>query len=139
MVEVKGNLWTYPASYRVITTNGSVRSNGEAVMGRGCAAEARIRYANLARELGDVIRTQGNIVWYFPMYYLLSFPVKHQWFERAELGLIQQSISRLTTIATAMHATFVMPRPSCGNGRLAWKDVKPLLQPLPDNVMVITW
>lgn len=35
MIEVKGNLWTYPAEVRVITTNGFVKKNGEAVMGIG--------------------------------------------------------------------------------------------------------
>ena len=41
MREVVGNLWTYPADIRVITTNGTVKNDGTCVMGRGCAAEAK--------------------------------------------------------------------------------------------------
>lgn len=42
-----------------ITTNGIVKTNGEAVMGAGIAKEANIRY-NLARELGTKLRNGGN-------------------------------------------------------------------------------
>lgn len=33
----------------------------------------------------------------------------------------------------------VLPRPGCGNGRLVWADVKPVLAGLPDEVLIITW
>jgi len=45
--EDKINLWEYPADARVITTNGFVKNNGEAVMGRGCAREAARKYPRL--------------------------------------------------------------------------------------------
>ena len=67
MLEVKGNLWTFeypntsPDSYvRCITTNGFVKKNGEAVMGRGCAKEACERYPGLAKQLGEKIIKKGN-------------------------------------------------------------------------------
>jgi len=44
MREVTGNLWTYrPAGIRVITTNGTIKASGEAVMGKGCAREAVVK------------------------------------------------------------------------------------------------
>ena len=36
-------------------------------------------------------------------------------------------------------ATIVIPRPGCGNGRLDWPVVRPLLESLPDTVTVITF
>ena len=52
MIEVVGNLWTYAADFRAITTNGTVKFDGRAVMGRGCAREATQRYPKIARQLG---------------------------------------------------------------------------------------
>lgn len=44
MRDIKGNIWTLydsdPTCYICITTNGFVKSNGEAVMGRGTALQA---------------------------------------------------------------------------------------------------
>ena len=43
-----------------ITTNGFVRRNGRAVMGRGCAAEAARKFPGIDRILGERIRRCGN-------------------------------------------------------------------------------
>ena len=48
MIEIHGNLWQLPATWRGITTNGFVRKNGTAVMGRGCAREAATRFPGFA-------------------------------------------------------------------------------------------
>ena len=32
---------------------------------------------------------------------------------------------------------FIMPRPGCGEGRLTWEQVRPLLVDLPDNCYVV--
>jgi len=42
--EVDGNLWEIEADWRVITTNGFVKKDGRAVMGRGVARQALQRY-----------------------------------------------------------------------------------------------
>jgi len=43
MKEVIGNIWNYynKGNWIVITTNGTIKKNGEAVMGRGVALEAK--------------------------------------------------------------------------------------------------
>lgn len=139
MIEVVGNLWAYPADYRVITTNGSVKSNGCCVMGRGCAKEARDRYPGLDRELGFQIANCGNTVLYFEEYKLLSFPVKHKWMEKADRKLINRSADGLSKWIKYLgeDRKFVMPKPGCGNGGLQWENVRPLIAHLPDNVYVI--
>ena len=127
MIEVAGNLWEFPADVRVITTNGTVKKNGECVMGRGCAAEARQRDATFPALLGHHIKINGNrvgmigVIGGLP---ILSFPVKHEWFQKADLDLIQRSA--LSLAIWAGHAakdgplTVVLPRPGCGNGGLHW-------------------
>ena len=144
MLEVKGNLWTYPADVVVITTNGTIKANGECVMGRGCAAEAKRMYPAVPKQLGTSIKAYGNIV--SPLLdrpiHLVSFPVKHRWHEKADVQLIERSAHALVHAANTIYdgLTFVMPRPGCGNGGLKWDDVKPVIEPiLDDRFHVITW
>lgn len=142
MREAFGDLWTFPADYRIVTTNGFVKQNGHAVMGRGCAKEATQRYPLLTGQLGQRLKEQGNIVLFWSEYSLLTFPVKHNWFERADPQLIARSVQQLLQCIELLQLEhefrFVLPRPGCGNGQLLWNDVKPLVTLLPDNVYVIT-
>ena len=143
MIEVTGNLWTFPADVRVITTNGTVKRNGECVMGRGCAAEAKQRWPDVPTWLGDHIKLRGNechVVcdanhdqWNEP-FSLVAFPVKHHWMQKADMQLIEQSARLLVNITDAMaYNVVVMPRPGCGNGHLRWTDVRPVLVPILDG------
>jgi hypothetical protein len=96
MIEVVGNLWTYPADVRVITTNGTVKKNGECVMGRGCALEAAKKLPGLPKVLGDLIKKNGNVPQRLTdksceIHSLWSFPVKHEWHQKADLTLIKKS------------------------------------------------
>lgn len=149
MKEVRGNLWTYPADVRVITTNGTVKRNGECVMGRGCAAEAKEKFTDLPRVLGRLIEQHGNNCYLLrrggPEGVLVSFPVKHQWMQKADYDLIRRSACQLVALADDQRwidgwKTVVLPRPGCGNGGLRWADVKPFLEPiLDDRFHVITF
>ena len=140
MKEATGDLWTYPADWRVITTNGTVKKNGECVMGRGCAKEAKTKYQELPGLLGSLIKTKGNEPFVFHNLKLITFPVKWEWMLKAEKHLIEQSARRLEAIVKELGMpSVVMPRPGCGNGGLKWEDVKPLIDFLPDNVTVITY
>ena len=136
MIEVTGNLWSHPADVRVITTNGTINSRGEAVMGRGCAKEAALKFPQLPKQLAARIRAEGNHPYAFPEYGLMTFPVKHQWFERANLELIRTSALQLTRMLDP-GKVYCLARPGCGNGKRSWREVKPLLNCLPDNVHVI--
>lgn len=137
MIEVTGNLWDYPADVRIITTNGSINSKGECVMGRGCAKEAKERFPSLAKDLGSRIKAEGNHPYAFDSG-IITFPVKHKWFEWADLLLIRTSVLQLKRMLDPTK-TYVMPRPGCGNGKRTWNEVRPLLADLPDNVHVISF
>lgn len=152
MIEVTGDLWTFTHQrpiIRCVTTNGMVKRDGTCVMGRGCAKEAAKKYPELPRMVGDHIKQNGNEVFLWTRHVngkdpeaitkLLIFPVKHKWMEPADPDLISRSAYHLGAFALASPETiFLLPRPGCGNGQLEWSDVKPLVEFLPDNVLVIT-
>jgi hypothetical protein len=142
MIELRDNLWRFyglknPRHVICITTNGFIKKDGTAVMGRGCANEARSRIPGIAKILGLHIKFNGNVAAYLTPD-VISFPVKHAWYEPADLALIEESTSWLYKQAALNPETrFVLPRPGCGNGQLSYTQVRPLLVHLPDNVGVI--
>lgn len=141
MKEITGDLWDFHKAghWVVITTNGDVTRAGLAVMGRGVAREAALRFTGIAAELAYRLRVHGNHVHAFGgERHLLTFPVKHHWQERADLELIKRSVEELKDAAQGFD-TIYMPRPGCGNGKLKWEDVRPLLVGLSDRFVVVWW
>jgi hypothetical protein len=143
MREITGNLWDYHDDgwWTVITTNGSVRRDGQAVMGRGCAAEAAQRYPSLPRRLGTRLQRVGNRLFVWEDLHLITFPVKHRWWEPADLRLIKQSAQALRDWMDVWvpGMRVIVPRPGCGNGRLNWRIVRPVLAAIwDDRVLVIS-
>jgi hypothetical protein len=154
--EVYGNIWHIPSDAICITTNGFVKSNGEAVMGAGIAKEATFMFPNVAKELGKSITKHGNhvgIFWSLLEEYdgesgdvvfkdVISFPVKHNWWEVADMELIRRSARELMKYAdeVAYWQNVLLPRPGCGNGKLNWLDVKREIEPiLDDRISVVTF
>ncbi len=140
MQEVKGNIWTHhdAGEWIAITTNGYVRSDGACVMGRGVALQAKQRWPGVPYELGSSIRKQGNIPFAFLEYKIVTVPVKHTWSEPADLDLIKRSMWHLSIFAEqGAFQRLYMPRPGCGNGRLLWEDVKPIIEPILDDRFIV--
>ncbi|MGF1472959.1 MAG: ADP-ribose-binding protein [Rubrobacteraceae bacterium] len=145
MQEARGNLWDEPCDLRVITTNGATRKDGAAIMGRGCALEAKQRFPGIDLKLGRLIQQHGNRVMRLAKLtdgsVLASYPVKHHWKEEADPALIERSAHQLVALANTFGQTNVLlPRPGCGSGRLSWGEVKPLLESILDErFTVITY
>jgi len=148
MKEVYGDAIKLASNYQVlcVTTNGTVKLNNHAVMGRGIAAQISNFWPETPRILGALIQMHGNHVHHFfttdkAKVRLLSFPVKHQWFEQADPDLIIQSAKELQIYANSCPDDLILlPRPGCGNGRLSWIDVKRLLEPiLCDRIHIVHW
>ena len=145
MKEVFGDFWTYPASVKCITTNGITRHDGSAVMGRGIAYQATQMMPGIEVTLGASLRLVGNHVRVLGNYlcpepvWMISFPVKHHWRDRADLMLIERSARELLEVAPPLveldpeHRPILVPRPGCGNGQLEWADVGPVLAPIFDD------
>ena len=142
MKEVFGDLWEFDGII-AITTNGFVKRDGSCVMGRGCAKEAAVRFEWLPRKLGAAISKHGNHVFYFPEYRLITFPVKHVWWEPADPKLIERSARELLETINNLKITepVYLPRPGCGNGQLRWENVKEILSPIlkSDQINIVTY
>lgn len=133
MREAGGNLWDFPADARVVTTNGFVKKDGSGVMGRGTALQALRRYPGIDLLLGAQLKTRGNHVAILqadepqpPGFeyrgVVLSFPVKHNWWERARMLLVERSARELVALCD-QHPEWravAFPRPGCGNGGMTW-------------------
>lgn len=134
-----------------ITTNGVIKSNGEAVMGAGIAKEATKRYKGIAIRLGKQIALGGNRVYQLGVdrqndlfgsfdIAIISFPTKHHWEDKSDLALIEKSAKELVQLAEFKGYTKVLvPQPGVLNGQLNWEDVKKVLEPIFDERFTIVY
>lgn len=125
-----------------ITTSGSIKTNGKAVMGAGNAKEARDTFYDIDGTLGELILKNGNNVQFIQKMFipithkiysvsLLSFPTKYHWHEKSDLHLIERSIHQLVQLVTNTIGwnKVLLPRPGCQNGKRKWlSEVKPILK-----------
>lgn len=130
----------------VIPTNGTVKKDGTCVMGRGLALDIKEMYPEFPALLGYNIETLGNQVYVFPEYGVITFPVKHNWWEEADLKLIEKSSAELRNCIFRFfnmykNFTIYIPRVGCGNGKKTWEEVKPILEQelgtIQDHIRVI--
>jgi hypothetical protein len=140
-----GDLWTYPADARCVTTNGTVRADGTLSVGAGTAAEAGRRYPGLAKYLGEVVGRYGNVPYLYPVTrhkppggWVVSFPTKERWYNPAAITTVENSARVLVKMADEMGwHTVVLPPPGCGAAELTWDQVRPVLEPLLDDRFVV--
>lgn len=154
MIEVFGDIWSYYDSNRsdfvCITTNGCVKHDGSLVMGRGIAAQAKSLFPGIDYVMGERVKRFGNHVHFYynierktiqrrRFYNLISFPTKFDDYRaNSDIVLIKKSAEELNEAALKFPTEiFILPRPGCSNGGLNWEDVKPVIDFLPDNVLVI--
>ena len=136
-----GNMWTIfdTTDHFIFTGNAFIRKDGALVMGRGIAREVRDRHP------GQDLYFGGRITHLQPYHLILGdhfgvFQVKHHFSDTADLGLIGHSVIVLAKAAKdAPTERFDMNFPGIGNGHLAYNDVLPLLENLPDNVHIWTF
>jgi hypothetical protein len=139
--------WEYPDIY-LFTGNSTIKNNGAIVMGRGAAKQVRDNWPGADKALGKALKERPDalILWvkvYFhpgatnPMQKIGWFKVKYHWSKQAEIALIAASADKLRSIAKrSPEITFHMNYPGIGNGKLSIDSVQPLLEILPDNVLI---
>ena len=145
MKEAFGDLWKFhrQGHWVAITTNGVINRAGKLVMGRGTAAQAKVLFPNIDQTLADVIRRRGNVPVFLHRLRIATFPVKHHWYQPADLDLIRDSATTIQQTwgynipGVESDTPLYIPRPGCGNGRLEWSDVKPVIEEILDDRFII--
>lgn len=140
MHAISGDIWNFLGRAVIaITTNGHVTKRGMAVLGRGCAAQARERFPDLPERLGELLVSSGNHVAALGDG-LVAFPVEDSPWSVPDFGIISRSAMELRELADREGwRMVVVPRPGCGGGGLSWKEVRPLLEEhFDDRFYVIT-
>ena len=137
MIETTGDLFQQIADAICITTNATIKKNGCAVMGAGCAKTARDRFTDIDEILAEHLQRNGNVVGiltngkhpFVAPWKIYSFPTKHNWWDDSDLDLIIRSAQQLVSIS-GNKEKIIIPRPGCHNGRLKWTNVKKVLEPI---------
>lgn len=110
--------------------------NTVGVMGRGLALEFRRRYpANYVAYREACLRQEVVIgrmfVWRTAVErprFIINFPTKRHWRDWSRLEYISEGLEGLKTAVREYGICSVaLPELGCGNGRLQWQDVCPLI------------
>ena len=158
-----GNIFDYVGLVDAIciTTNGTIKSNGELVMGAGVAKAFYDKYnkkyqiaRTLAQKLYDgpplhklfAVSSKDNICYncldakYNNGTHIISFPTKNHFQDKGDLNLIIQSAKRLVWIADNYGLKkIIIPSPGTGCGQLSRDLVyKELNKILDDRFYIIS-
>ena len=153
MEEIVGNLWDYhtSGSFICIMVNCTPNTKGNAIMGKGIAKQAAVKFPKLSKLLGstqvEFAAKDGNFFTarskrpqVFIGYRLITYPTKITWEQDSDLDLIESSARHLVKIVDTMSKIkppVYLSKPGVGNGRLEWKKVKEVIEPILDYRFVI--
>ncbi len=126
--------------FLIVTTNSSLTSGMKLVMGRGAAWILKMKAPGIDRVFGKMIsETCGHLGRYGLLFHQRygALQVKYRFDEKARVELIEFSLRKLAEIAKeSPNSKFNINYPGIGNGGLSKREVKSLLDVLPDNVCV---
>jgi hypothetical protein len=125
----------------VIPTNTTVKSNGNAVMGRGIAAQAANRFDGIKKAYGSALKNKKTIngFYVFIKHRIITIAVKYNWKDDADIDLIDSQLELLKKSSSKMnYGTVLVPMLGCGFGRLPYEQVLPLLLKHSfDNMLIV--
>lgn len=126
----------------MFTANSILNSRGDLVMGAGCAKTVRDTYKCVDSLFGEKIGTSGqefniSFVKWNNSQWIGAFQTKIDWRKPSPLYLVKDSISKLKSVSEVRPSwTFHLPCPAIGLGGGEVDEILPLLEVLPDNVVV---
>lgn len=146
MVEIRGWYNIFSIANRTgdavcVTTNGIIKKDGTAVMGKGIALEADRRF-NISARLGQYLKQYGNRAFNMGTYQnngqtiaLFTFPTKHDWKDLSDITLICKSAEEVMQMCDKFNIQrCFLPPPGCGCGGLSWEvTVSPWLSNILDD------
>ena len=129
-----------------ITTNGKIKKDGKAVMGRGIAKTAN-DYFSISDKLAKYLGLYGNRVFDMGLYrfngcdpyHVITFPTKHDWRDDSDIELIKTSAEQLKVLCDKRGiTTCYLPPVGCANGHLDYeKQVKPIIEGILDDRFIV--
>lgn len=144
---INDNLWNSNDDIILVTGNSYINQRGELVMGRGAALELKEKFPSFPKKFGtQILSSCGHLGEYNLIFISVIgdrdygiFQVKYHYRDNASLDLINRSVEYLIHIANYVdiHGQSIsMNFPGIGWGRLNEKDVRPILEKLPNNVTI---
>lgn len=125
---VRTSLFDSPAQTLVNTVN------LVGVMGKGVALEFKNRYPEMFREYRRLCDRHeleiGKLhLWRAPDHWVLNFPTKTTWRKPSELEYVAAGLETFRSTYRDMGVSSIsFPPLGCGNGNLAWHDVRPIME-----------
>lgn len=131
------------------TTNGIIRKDGRAVVGKGIAKQANTLF-HIDEKLAHFLRQYGNRAFNLGQYQntstgavftLFTFPTKYDWKEDSDITLICKSAEQLMQMSDKFKVTHCyIPPVGCGCGNLNWKNtVKPWVSQILDDRFTVVF
>lgn len=124
----------------MFTANSTIRANGNLVMGAGSAKSVRDIYQGIDKQFGSKIVNlqEFNVTFVkWKEQWIGAFQTKLHWQKESPLYLVRDGVEKLTRIANERPQwVFHLPCPAVNHGGQSVKDVLPLLEQLPDNVII---
>lgn len=135
--------WEFPDIY-LFSGNNYITKNGKLVMGRGAALACRDLFEDCDKQFALKILASKHTPNYYVEFIELAarkllgvFQVKHNFADKADINLIKKSTERLNYIATQKpNITFHMNFPGIGYGGLSFNRVLPIVDNLPNNIIL---
>lgn len=125
---LKGDIFNSPAQVLVNTVN------VVGVMGKGVALEFKKRYPDMFhyyQQLCDkkMLDVGKLSLWKNEEKWVLLFPTKKDWRNPSKMEYIEKGLAKFVASYYKLGIeSIAFPRLGCGNGKLDWKDVKPLME-----------
>lgn len=128
-----------------VITNGTVKTNGRAMMGQGIAKFFRDSFSNIDAKLGKYIKEYGNRVFNLgtqdysgkPII-VFSFPTRADMSSKTDVDMIKKSVQELILMCDKfkLDSKIYLPAPVVTTGAASWADVAPALAALDDRFVV---
>lgn len=135
-----GDVWSrYATKGEVILvpTNAVCDKVNDLVMGAGAALHARWKEPDIAYRFGKQLMETNNPILWDEEWHIWGFQSKVHWLDHSALDVIEMSVDMLIDIANQYpDSTFNLCWPGIGLGKLTKLTTKPILDKLPDNVVV---
>ena len=124
----------------MFTANSVIKNDGKLVMGVGCTKVVRDFYQGIDKLFGAEIEHMSKFSVKFVKWNgqnIGAFQTKYNWTDPSPIELVEYSTKFLKFIAdNRPHHTFHLPCPAVNHGGRNVEDILPLLDILPNNVII---